>query len=200
MYSPMSAYDFINNSILGTLLLNTIGDTEYYKLLNYFKVPKVKLDAYEEISVKFNEIFEISSLSPLEVVIDDIKRKNAATMNLTYSMDINEVLSTIPEELLNIKGTTKETKEQLLISSNKVSGIIPEINGYSPTEVICNNENASLSYDQDTRRFVIERNSIVNDNGKLVTNIGRSNGYNLKITYPKDLKIFKKTIHSYFFE
>lgn len=147
LYSPMSAYDFINNSILGILLFNCIGDTEYNKVLNYFKMPKVKLESYEDISAKFNETFEISSLSPLEVVIDDIKRKNVATMSLTYSIDVNEILSSIPEQLLNIKGTTKEIKELIL----KLSYVY-NLNEENVTDIIRNSINEKRLIDKDLLR------------------------------------------------
>lgn len=175
MYSPMSAYDFINNSILGTLLLNTIGDTEYYKLLNYFKIPKVKLDAYEEISVKFNDIFEISSLSPLEVVIDDIKRKNIATMNLTYNLDINEVLSTIPEEILNIKGTTKEIKELIL----KLA-FVYNLNEENVIDIIRNSINEKRLIDKKLLRENAKSFYQFENSGKLPNLVYRKQPLNLR--------------------
>lgn len=175
MYSPMSAYDFINNSILGILLLNAIGDTEYYKLLNYFKIPKVKLDAYEEISVKFNDIFEISSLSPLEVVIDDIKRKNVSTMNLIYSLDINEILSTIPEELLNIKGTTQEVKELIL----KLAYVY-NLNEENIMDIIRNSINEKRLIDKKSLRENAKNFYQFENSGKLPNLVYRSQPENLR--------------------
>lgn len=162
LYSPMSAYDFINNSILGILLFNSIGDTEYNKILNYFKMPKVSLEAYTDISSNFNDTFEISSLSPLEVVIDDIKRKNTATMNLTYSLDINEILTSIPEEILNIKGTTKEIKELIL----KLSYVY-NLNEENVVDIIMNSINEKRLIDKNLLRENAKSFYKFENNGKL---------------------------------
>ena len=42
LYSPISASEFINNPILGVTLYNNVGNNEYNKILEYFRLPKGK--------------------------------------------------------------------------------------------------------------------------------------------------------------
>src|SRR5574344_830323 len=49
IYSPISAYEFLNNPVLVTALYNNIGKSEYDKIIEFYKVPKISLRDYEEI-------------------------------------------------------------------------------------------------------------------------------------------------------
>ena len=73
------------------------------------------------------------------------------------------------KESLNVKfrvylRDTKGSNSQLLFKTGYIEGILPEINGYAPIEVklITNNYGSSISYDKDTRKFVIEGNDFNN--------------------------------------
>ena len=61
LYSPISAKEFFNNPILSTALYTTIGKLEFDKTVEYFKVPRLNISNYEEITSSFNDIFESSS-------------------------------------------------------------------------------------------------------------------------------------------
>ena len=67
--------------------------------------------------------------------------------------------------LLNIKFRaylmdTESSTSQLIFKTGHIEGVLPEINGYAPTEVKLTNNNygSNISYDKDTRKFVIEGN------------------------------------------
>ena len=59
LYSPLKVYDFFNDPILSTILCDTIGPTEYKRVMEYFKIPKINLTGYKNISVKFKVNNEI---------------------------------------------------------------------------------------------------------------------------------------------
>ena len=67
--------------------------------------------------------------------------------------------------LLNIKFNvnlldTKTSSSQLLFKTGHIEGILPEINGYSPTDIRLVNDHygSTISYDEHTRKFTIEGN------------------------------------------
>jgi replication initiation and membrane attachment protein len=111
LYSPISAYDFFNNPILSVALQNNIGQTEYEKAVAYFSIPKLKTEDYEDITCLFNDVFEPVVTSQMEHIIEDIKRRNKKDLQLNCKIDLNEVIALIPEDLLNPRSVTRETKE-----------------------------------------------------------------------------------------
>ncbi len=96
--------------------------------------------------------------------------------------------SRIDEENQKIKLTAsiraEETKNQLNISKNCVTGTIPELNGYAPLEVTSNLSDLEFNYEQETRKFTIERTATVSSENIVTSSIARSNIYTLNISYP----------------
>lgn len=112
LYSPVSSYEFFNNPILNTAFYSNVGKQEYEKAVAYFSVPRISMKDYEEITCSFHEIFSSCALTPIENK-NNIKRLNRLGLNFSPTIDLNNILSKIPEEMLNIRGITKETKEFL---------------------------------------------------------------------------------------
>lgn len=110
IYSPVSASEFINNPILSNALFNSVGKLEYEKIINYFKIPKLNINGYEDISSKFSDIFEFSNAPINDSIIYDLKKANYRNLEILSKIDLNTVLSLIPDELLNKKSITKDTK------------------------------------------------------------------------------------------
>lgn len=111
IYSPVSPAEFISNPILGVTLYNNVGDTEYDKIIEYFKIPRLSLKEYEEITCKFTDVFESTNISNYEIIDKDIKRINRNKLELVSKNDLSTIFSFIPEEMLNIRNITKETKD-----------------------------------------------------------------------------------------
>ncbi len=112
LYSPVSSYEFFNNPILNTAFYSNVGKQEYEKAVSYFSVPRISMKDYEEITCSFHEIFSSCALTPIENN-NNIKRLNRLGLNFNPTIDLNNILSKIPEEMINVKGITKETKEFL---------------------------------------------------------------------------------------
>lgn len=113
LYSPIDASSFFNNPILSTALYNNLGKQEYEKTLSNFKIPRINLSGYEEITCKFNEIYDTYSGNILDYTYDDIKCENKLGFYIEPKFDLDSVISIIPEEMLNHKSFTKETKEYI---------------------------------------------------------------------------------------
>ncbi len=77
-----------------------------------------------------------------------------------------------------------EAKKELIPSKNYVEGKIPELNGYSPIEVICTNSNIEFEYENETRIFMITRSSIEDEQGNITRGIENNNTYSLVVVYP----------------
>ena len=109
IYSPISANEFFNHPILNIVLYNNIGKKEYDKRQELFKIPKIRLTEYLDISHKFNEVFKSSTLKPFEV-IENIEKKTEAVIPLDDAVDFNLLISSIPEGFINAKCFNSETK------------------------------------------------------------------------------------------
>lgn len=113
LYSPLNAYEFFNNPILNTSLLSNIGKSEFEKLINYYKLPSFNLSEYENITCSFNEVYDAVSNPKLEYY-DNLKGINKEKIIVDDKINLNEMLSLIPEELLNVRVINKETKDVIL--------------------------------------------------------------------------------------
>ena len=111
LYSPISAYDFLNNPVLSTTLFNNVGKYEYEKILEYFKIPKVNLKDYQEITCSFTDVFESSNITEFEIVSSNLQKYATNKLNITPKIDLDNIISLIPDDMLNIRTLTKDTKD-----------------------------------------------------------------------------------------
>ena len=111
LYSPMSASSFINNPILNTALYNNIGKIDYEKTVSYFSLPKINLKDYEDITSSFSDVFAWSCEPISNNIVHDLKKVRYRNLEILANIDINSILSLIPEDLLNHKRLTKEVKD-----------------------------------------------------------------------------------------
>ncbi len=110
LYSPLSANDFFNHPILNVVLYNNLGKKEYENVINYFRVPKINLKDYEDITAKFNDVFTVTSGTNY-VENDNIVNKNKGKIELTNGIDFNLLISSIPKSMVNEKCFTDDVKE-----------------------------------------------------------------------------------------
>lgn len=113
LYSPMSASEFINNPLLNMALFNAVGKLEYERVVGYFKIPKINLREYVDVTKKFSDIFAYSSVPLNDNLIYDIKKSSRRKLELLSKIDINTILSLISDDILNKKSLTKDMKEFL---------------------------------------------------------------------------------------
>lgn len=110
IYSPISANDFFNHPILNIVLYNNLGKKEYEKLLNYYKIPRINLKDYEDITCNFDDVFTSVKGNVLEVN-EDITKRDSNNIHINKGIDFNLLISSIPDALINEKCFNKETKE-----------------------------------------------------------------------------------------
>lgn len=110
LYSPVSPNEFFNHPVLNIVLYNNLGKKEYEKVLNYFKIPKVNLRDYEDITCSFNDVF-----TPVRGTInntyDDITKRDSNNININKGIDFNLIISGIPESQINERCFSEDIKE-----------------------------------------------------------------------------------------
>lgn len=112
LYAPLNADEFFINPILSTALCNFIGKQEYDKLVSYFIIPKLNLKNYEEVTCSFHDVFKIVPSTPLEQ-INNIRTNSKLGLTFAPTIDLNNVLSLIPREMLEHNKITKDMKDFL---------------------------------------------------------------------------------------
>lgn len=113
LYSPINASEFINNPVLNLALFNAVGKLEYERIIGFFKIPKINLREYEDVTSKFSDVFEFSNVPLTDNLVYDIKKSNYRKLEILSKIDINTIISLINDEMLNKKSLTRDTKDFL---------------------------------------------------------------------------------------
>ena len=169
LYSPCSASEFVSNPILNTSLYNNVGKIEYEKIISYFKMPKINLTNYEEITSSFSDVFEVSRNSYVEYENSTIKRRYNNPLKINSKIDIDNIFSLIPEELFNVRSLTKDVKELIY----KLA-FIYNLNEDNLNELIRNSLSDKRTIDKDKLRINCRNFYQFENNGKLPSLIFRS--------------------------
>lgn len=111
LYSPISPYEFLNNPILATSLFNNVGKFEYEKILEYYKIPQINLKEYQDITCNFSDIFEPSNINEFEIVKSTLQKYSSNKINITPKIDLDNIVSLIPDDMFNIRSLTRDTKD-----------------------------------------------------------------------------------------
>ena len=94
LYSPLEASEFFNHPILNIVLYNNLGKTEYEKVLNTFKFPRISLKDYEDITSSFNDVF--SSVSGTVVAKEEnYIEKKTNQIEVKGDIDFDLLISSI---------------------------------------------------------------------------------------------------------
>lgn len=112
LYSPLSAYDFLSNPLISTVLYTTLGSKEFKRLTECFKIPNVNLKDHEDITKKFSDIF--ISKNMIEANMDNIKKRNYNRINIESTLDIDNIINMIDDISLN-KSRITDTIKDLII-------------------------------------------------------------------------------------
>ncbi len=109
LYSPLDPKEFLENPILSITLLSNIGENEFKKIINFFKTPKINLKDYEDVSCSFAKTFDVSGSLPIENT-ENLRKVRQLDILVDDKIDLNNVLALIPNEILNKRSVTKDTK------------------------------------------------------------------------------------------
>lgn len=114
IYSPLSAHEFLSHPILNIVLYSNVGKGEYEGIVNSFKLPKVSLGNFKDITANFNDVFSSVPMTSYEVVNDSVRKKNRLKLNVDSNFDFNFLASSFPKGVDPAKVLTKEVKELIV--------------------------------------------------------------------------------------
>lgn len=121
LFSPLKVSEFLNHPILNIVLYNNLGKTEYEKIINYFKIPKIGLKDYTDITKSFDNVFTSVS-GNVFINNSDVVEKTRGSISINHKVDFELLISSIPKSMVNEKCFNKETKE-LITALSYVYGI-----------------------------------------------------------------------------
>lgn len=111
MFSPISAYEFFNHPVLNIVLYNNVGKKEYENILKYFKVPKINLSSYEEITSRFDDVFESTPGTLYNNLNEDLRVNKTGQIKIDNVFDFDLLISSVPSGIITNKTFSKEVKE-----------------------------------------------------------------------------------------
>ena len=106
LYSPLSPNEFLNHPMLNVVLYNNLGKKEYENLVSTYKVPRINLKDYEDISSSFDSIF-LSVPNNSFLQNEDLASKNKNEIKFKNEIDFTLLIEALkmPEKVF-----TKEIK------------------------------------------------------------------------------------------
>ncbi len=110
IYSPMSASDFLNHPILNIVLYNNLGKKEYDKIVDFFKMPRVNLKDYQDITVSFTDVYS-SIAGNVYMEHEDLIHEESGKPHLVEKIDFSLLISSIPSQMVSPRCFNQETKE-----------------------------------------------------------------------------------------
>ena len=112
LYAPLSASDFLNHPILNVVLYNNLGKVEYEKIVYKYRTKKIITKDYSDITTSFDQVF--MSVNGYSFENDDIKDEKTRRIQIKSNIDINLIISGIPNRMTSPKCFNKEAIELII--------------------------------------------------------------------------------------
>lgn len=174
LYSPLSASEFFSHPILNVVLYNNIGKDEYEQLLNFYKIPRLNLREYEDITKSFSDVYKTSP-GRSEFISSDIVSRTTNTLIITSNIDFDMLISSIPQNMYNEKCFNKDTKE--LINSLSLTY---NIDDFTMQNLVIDSLNEKGLIDKNLLRKSCRNYYQYENNGELPTIVYRTQPTYLK--------------------
>ncbi|MDD4298936.1 MAG: DnaD domain protein [Bacilli bacterium] len=108
LYAPLSASEFLTHPFLGILLYNTVGSKEYDRITQYFKMPKIDLGSFKDITTTFSDIFKTGTIF-LKEKESDIRKRECCDIELKVDLDLDFIIDSLPKDVITSKTFDKKT-------------------------------------------------------------------------------------------
>lgn len=109
LYGPLGANEFLNHPILNMVLYNNVGKNEYKKIVDGYKMPRIVLKDYEDISCKFDEVFTSVPVSSF-FNNEDLVMKNKGEILFKNAIDFELLISGIDTKVISEKAFNKDVR------------------------------------------------------------------------------------------
>ena len=176
LYAPLSAMEFLNHPILNVVLYNNLGKIEYEKLISKYKTRKVNVKDYQDITTSFDNVF--TSVNGYAFENPDIVSDKTRKIEIKSNIDINLIVSGIPNRMTNPKCFNKETVDLIIYLA-----YIYKIDNLNMQGLVRNAINEKGMIDKEELRETARNFYQFENNGKLPTLI-----YNKQPEYLKEIE------------
>ena len=109
LYAPVSASEFLNHPILNMVLYNNVGKLEYKKIVDSYKIPRIVLKDYEDISLKFDDVFTSVTVNSF-FNNDNIVSKKKGEILFKDIVDFELLISGLDSNMINEKAFNKDVR------------------------------------------------------------------------------------------
>ena len=112
LYAPLSANEFLNHPILNVVLYNNLGKMEYEKIVDKYRIKKFNTKDFVDVTTSFDKVF--TSVNGYYYTNDDIRDEKTRSIEIKSNIDINLIISAIPNRMTSPKCFNKETIELII--------------------------------------------------------------------------------------
>ena len=112
LYAPLSPNEFLNHPILNVVLYNNLGKMEYDNLIEKYRTKKILTKDYQDITISFDKVF--TSVNGYAFNNIDIVDEKTRKIEIKSNIDINLIISGIPNKLTNPKCFSKEIVDLII--------------------------------------------------------------------------------------
>jgi len=106
LYSPLTPNEFLNHPMLNVVLYNNLGKKEYEKIVEAYKMPRINLKDYDDISLSFEDVFtSVPSSSFFQN--EDLISKNKNEIKFKNEVDFSLLIEGLK---ISEKAFTKEVR------------------------------------------------------------------------------------------
>lgn len=109
LYGPISAKEFLNHPILNIVLYNNLGKKEYEKIVQSYKIPRINLKDYDNVSLKFDEVFNSAPVNSY-FSNDDLITNSKGEINFKNAIDFELLISGIDSKIINERAFNKDIR------------------------------------------------------------------------------------------
>ncbi|MBO6195421.1 MAG: DnaD domain protein [Bacilli bacterium] len=183
LFSPLDANEFFSHPVLNIVLYNSVGKKEYERIINYFKIPRINMSDYEDITKSFSEVYESAPLTVFENNLQNIKMNNKLGITIDNKIDFDLLMSSIPKETINDKTFNKENKKLINDLAFIYNLDVDEIKN-----IILSSLNDKLMIDKTNLRKNARNYYQYQNNGKLPSLIYQNQPEYLRSPIGKDTK------------
>ena len=175
LYSPMTADEFFSHPIFNVVLYNNVGKSEYNRIFDLFKLPRVSLKDYEEITYTFDQVYKTRNYTSLELNEGEIVSKNKLLLKYELDYDFDLMVSSLPKEMFNEKCLNKSMKELITNLS-----YLYEIDPVTMADMIRASLNEKGNIDKDELRKHVRNYYQLNNDNRLPSLLFKSQPEYLK--------------------
>ncbi len=110
LYLPLSAESFIKDSPFAPYLHKAVGEERYQELIEFFKIKRVILSQYEDITTHFDDVFE--PVQEKQTTRSKYLETTHRDITLRHAFNADLLIESLPQNLVHPQTKTQRAKER----------------------------------------------------------------------------------------